>query len=57
MATLEQRIDALEKHTLPSNSNIHVVFCQGEEHTQDERAKAGQYEHTIMVSFVEAKVR
>lgn len=57
MATLEQRVVTLEKQVGQGNACIHVVFCQDEEPTQDERAEAAQHEHAIMVMFVAPKGR
>lgn len=57
MATLEQRVTTLEKQTGQTNANIHIVFCEGEEPTPDERAEAAQYEHSIMVTFVSPRGR
>lgn len=55
MATLEQRVITLEKQAGQVNANIRIVFCQGEEPTQEEVAEAAQYRHSIMATFVAPK--
>lgn len=55
MATLEQRVVTLEKQVGQTDVNIHIVFCQGEEPTQEEVAEAAQYRHSIMVAFIAPK--
>lgn len=55
MASIEQRISALEKRSSPNNFNLNVVFCKGSKPTDEERAKSADFDKTIFVTFVKCK--
>ncbi len=53
MATIEQRIEALEQQAGQACQNIHVILYEGQEPTPEQRAEAAQYAHTVFVIFHE----
>ena len=46
---LSNRVAALEKQVTQTGENFHLVFCKGNEPTDEERAEAALYEHVIFV--------
>lgn len=55
MATLEQRIAALEQQVNQGDYNYHVVICKGETVSPEEKAEAAKYARVIYVKFGKPK--